>query len=315
MRTYIIKRLLFSAIAWAGMTVIVFTLIRLIPGDAAVIVSGTETRDKDVLAAIRHELGTDKPAVTQYFVWVGNVLRGDLGKSFTTGRPTISRLRDALPVTVELALLSMVVGVTIAIPLGVLSAARAGSLADVAGRAFSVLGLSVPGFWLATLIVVLPSIWFGWSPPIRYVTLVADPRKNLELFVPAALALGWLLSASVMRMTRATLLEVLREDYIRTARAKGVGERGVVYRHALRNALIPVVTIAGLQLGALLGGSVVIESIFNLPGVGRLTLDAVRNRDYPQLQTNILFMGGLVIFVNLLVDLSYGWLDPHIRYG
>lgn len=299
-----------------GVSIIVFFAIRLAPGDAV------EAQMQQTLFAseadvqkLKAQLGLDKPAHIQYVRWMGGVLRGDLGYSFWSNEPVIDRIIKKAPVSLEVAILSILIGVLIAIPIGVISAVRQDSWADYGGRLLSIGALSIPNFVLATVILIFPAVWWGWTPPLGYTDLWMDPWKNLVQVFPATLALGARLSGTTMRMTRSALLEVLREDYIRTARAKGLKERAVIYRHALKNSLIPVVTIIGGQIGFLIGGSVVVETIFGLPGVGQLTIQAIRARDYPQVQGNVLFMATVFVVVNLLVDLSYAWLDPRIRYS
>jgi peptide/nickel transport system permease protein len=241
------------------------------------------------------------------------VLKGDLGESLFTGRPVRDDILEKFAVSARLAIFAMLISVCIALPIGILSAVKQDTPLDYLGRSFAVLGLSMPSFWVATMIVVYGSIWFKYSPPLRYTEFGSDPVTSMrELFLPA-LVLGLAFSASVMRMTRTMLLEVLRQDYIRTAWAKGLRGRSVVIRHALRNALVPVVTIMGLQLAGLLGGTVIIESVFNIPGSGRLLVQSVGLRDYPVIQGIALFQCLLVVLMNLLVDLSYGLLDPRIR--
>ena len=223
-------------------------------------------------------------------------------------------LKKSIPVTIELALLAMILGLVIAIPLGVLSATRQDKPSDYVGRLVAISGLSLPDFWLGTLVITFAAIWFGWIPPLGYASVWESPWTNLQQFLLPAAVLGFRLSAATMRMTRSTLLEVLREDYVRTAWAKGLGERVIIYKHALKNALIPVVTIVGGQLGTLLAGTVIVETIFALPGMGRLTVEAILYRDYPIVQTNVMLVAGTLVTLNLLVDLTYAWLDPRIRY-
>jgi peptide/nickel transport system permease protein len=237
------------------------------------------------------------------------------GDSLLTGEPITVSLRKAIPVTLELAALAMVLGLVIAIPIGVLSATRQDTASDYAGRVVAVSGLSFPDFWLGTLVITFAAIWFHWIPPIGYTSLWDSPWRNLQQFLLPAAVLGFRLSAATMRMTRSTVLEVLREDYVRTAWAKGLGGRIVVYKHALKNALIPVVTVIGGQLGVLLAGAVVIETIFALPGMGRLTVEAILYRDYPVVQTNVMLVAATLVTLNLVVDLTYSWLDPRIRYS
>jgi peptide/nickel transport system permease protein len=237
------------------------------------------------------------------------------GDSIFTNEPIPVALRKAIPVTLELASLAIVLGLAIAIPVGVLSATRQDTVSDYAGRVVAVSGLSMPEFWLGTLVITFAAIWFQWIPPLGYVSFWESPGRNLQQFLVPAAILGFRLSAATMRMTRSTVLEVLREDYVRTAWAKGLAGRIVVYKHALKNALIPVVTIVGGQLGTLLAGTVVIETIFALPGMGRLTVEAILYRDYPIVQTNVMLVAATLVTLNLIVDLTYAWLDPRIRYS
>jgi peptide/nickel transport system permease protein len=237
------------------------------------------------------------------------------GHSIFTNEPIAVSLRKAIPVTLELAALALVIGIAIAVPVGVLSATRQDTASDYVGRVVAVSGLSFPEFWLGTLVITFAAIWFHWIPPIGYVSFWESPWKNLQQFLIPAAVLGFRLSAATMRMTRSTVLEVLREDYVRTAWAKGLAGRMVVYKHALKNALIPVVTIVGGQLGVLLAGTVVVETIFALPGMGRLTVEAILYRDYPVVQTNVMLVAATLVTLNLIVDLTYAWLDPRIRYS
>ena len=236
------------------------------------------------------------------------------GYSIFTNEPIPVALRNAIPVTLELATLAMVLGLVIAVPIGVLSATRQDKASDYVGRVVAISGLSLPDFWLGTLVITFAAIWFHWIPPIGYTSLWESPWRNLQQFLLPAAVLGFRLSAATMRMTRSTVLEVLREDYVRTAWAKGLGGRVVVYKHALKNALIPVVTIVGGQLGTLLAGTVVVETIFALPGMGRLTVEAILFRDYPVVQTNVMLVALTLVTLNLVVDLTYAWLDPRIHY-
>lgn len=316
MRQYLLKRLLLLVPVLLGVSLVAFGIIHLIPGDVVVLKlgEGGHLRPEEI-ARLRQQLGLDRPLHEQYLVWVANVLRGDLGTSVWTEKPVLAEIVRRLPVTAELALLAMAAATIIAVPAGLVSAARQDSALDHLARLASILGLSVPGFWLGTALIVFPAIWFGWTPPIGYVSLVESPLLNLQQFALPALALGAAQSATLTRMIRSSMLEVLHQDYIRTAWAKGLRERVVLTRHALKNALIPVITLAGNQLGFLLSGTVIMEQIFALPGIGRLTLDAILQRDYPQLQGNILFVASAYVFINLGVDLLYAWLDPRIKYA
>ncbi|MHB8577960.1 MAG: ABC transporter permease [Dehalococcoidia bacterium] len=313
---YILRRLVFTVIGVLLTTFIVFGLVRIIPGDAAQVLQGQVARTPEQLQAVRHELRLDRPWYTEYFRWLGKVVTGDLGKSFYSNRPVTDTLRQALPVSVELAVLSLIVATLIAVPFGVISAARQESWLDYGLRLFSVAGLSVPSFFLGELFIALPAIWFHWAPPGRgYVAFQHDPWVNFQQFIFPAIALGLAFSASIMRFIRSSMLDVLRQDYIRTAKAKGLRERSVVMRHALKNAMIPVVTLFGIQLGVILGGTVIIETIFRLPGLGQYTFNAITQRDYPLLQGNVLVFALGFLLINLIVDLSYGYLDPRIRYS
>lgn len=318
MTDYIIRRLLLVFPTLLGLSVILFILLRMLPGDAALLkVAGGEQalNDPAVLAEIRRELGLDQPLPIQYFQWMGGILRGDFGDSLWTRESTLQELLDRLPVTLELAIGSAIISALMGLCIGVVAAVHQDRPLDYGGRLFGVLGTSVPSFWVGTLLIVMPALLWGYLPRLGFVSLWDDPWTNLSQFIAPWIALGWALSASVMRMTRSQMLEVLRNDYIRTARAKGLREQTVVYRHALKNALIPVITITGVQLGFLLGGTVVVEAVYGLPGIGTATLQAVARRDYPVIQTNVLFLALCYVIINLVVDLAYGWLDPRIRYS
>jgi peptide/nickel transport system permease protein len=312
---YVARRLLLAIPVLLLSSVIVFGLMRVMPGDALIALMGESgnVSDKD-LAKIRKELGLDRPYHEQYLLWLWQMVTLNPGHSIFTNEPIAVALGKAVPVTLELAGLAMVLGLAIAVPIGVLSATRQDKASDYVGRVVAVSGLSLPDFWLGTLVITFAAIWFRWIPPIGYASLFEDPLKNLQQFLLPAAVLGFRLSAATMRMTRSTVLEVLREDYVRTAWAKGLGGRIVVYKHALKNALIPVVTIVGGQLGTLLAGTVVVETIFALPGMGRLTVEAILYRDYPIVQTNVMLVAGTLVALNLIVDLTYAWLDPRIRY-
>lgn len=312
MRRYLVSRVAIMLPAVVLVSVFVFVLIRAIPGDTVTLMLA-DSKDDHEAQQLRERLGLDRPLVIQYGIWVGDALRGDLGRSLWTKNPVAEEIARALPVTVELSILAMLIAILLAVPAGLLSAFAQNHLADYVVRTVSIAGLSIPAFWLGTLYIMLPAIWFRWTPPTDYVPFVEDPIANLKQFILPALAVGYYLSAVTMRMLRSQTLEVLRQDFIRTARAKGLDDRAVMTRHALRNALIPAVSLVGTQTGALLGGVVIIEQIFLLPGLGRLTLWAIQVRDYPQLQANILVVVLMTMLVNLLTDLSYGWLDPRIR--
>lgn len=312
MRRYLVSRVAIMLPAVVLVSVFVFVLIRAIPGDTVTLMLA-DSKDDHEAQQLRERLGLDRPLVIQYGIWVGDALRGNLGRSLWTKNPVAEEIARALPVTLELSILAMLIAILLAVPAGLLSAFAQNHLADYVVRTVSIAGLSIPAFWLGTLYIMLPAIWFRWTPPTDYVPFVEDPIANLKQFILPALAVGYYLSAVTMRMLRSQTLEVLRQDFIRTARAKGLDDRAVMTRHALRNALIPAVSLVGTQTGALLGGVVIIEQIFLLPGLGRLTLWAIQVRDYPQLQANILVVVLMTMLVNLLTDLSYGWLDPRIR--
>ena len=317
MQAYIVRRLLALVPTLFFASVIVFVTVRLIPGD----IIDLMLSQNDIAAAkmgreqLERALGLDQPMWIQYGRWVGKILfHGDFGNSLWQSTPVGEFLFARLPITFELGLMALIVALSIAIPIGVYSATRQDSAGDYVARSFSILMLAIPSFWIGTMVMVFPSIWWGWSPPIHFVSFSVDPLANLSQMVTPAIILGFGLSALTMRLTRTMMLEVLRQDYIRTAWAKGLGERLVVSRHALRNALIPVVTLIGLQAPLLIGGAVIMEQIFVIPGMGLLLLDAVSQRDYPVITGVFLIVGVAVMCINLLVDLSYGLLDPKVRY-
>jgi len=313
LKRYLARRLLVAIPSLIIASVIVFTLPRLIPGDAVQLMLAETSYAKD-LDELRAKLGLDRAIHVQYAEWVGRVVRGDLGQSLWTRRAVVDELAQRLPVTAELALYATVIALLIALPIGVLAAARQDTLADYVARSVAILGLSLPGFWLGTLLIVLPAIWWGWRPVTGFVEFREDPVAHVSQLLLPALILGIASAAALMRLTRGMLLEALRQDYVRTAWAKGLGERNVVIKHALRNAVIPVVTLLGTQLPLILGGTVVIETIFGLPGVSRFLFDAINQRDYPVIQGVNLLVVSTVVIVNLGVDVLYGVLDPRIRY-
>jgi peptide/nickel transport system permease protein len=315
MYKYVVRRLLLAIPVLLLSSLIVFGLMRVMPGDAltALMAESGNVGERE-LAKLRKDLGLDRPYYEQYLIWLGQMIRLDPGYSIFTNEPIAVALKKAVPVTLELAALAMILGLVIAVPIGVLSATRQDKPADYVGRVVAVSGLSLPDFWLGTLVITFAAIWFRWIPPIGYTSLWEDPGKNLQQFLLPAAVLGFRLASATMRMTRSTVLEVLREDYVRTAWAKGLAGRIVVYKHALKNALIPVVTIVGGQLGTLLAGTFIVEVIFALPGMGRLTVEAILFRDYPVVQTNVMLVAATLVTLNLAVDLTYAWLDPRIRY-
>lgn len=315
MHVYIARRLLLSIPVLFTVTVLTFLMLRLVPGDVTltrIAEGGIYSPEK--LEAIREELGLNEPLPVQFGNWLGGVVRGDFGRSLQTDRPTISTFASAARITVELGVLAIILGLIIALPIGILSAVKQDTLPDYVGRIIATAGISVPDFWLGTVAVIFLALWFHYQAPIGYRSPFSEPWANFQQFVFPALILGFRNSAVAMRLTRTTMLEVLRQDYIRTAHAKGLSGQVVIVRHALKNALIPVVTVIGTQLSFILGGTVIMESLFNLPGVGQLTFNSILQRDYTQVQTNMLLLGSVVVFGNLLTDLSYAWLDPRIRY-
>jgi peptide/nickel transport system permease protein len=316
MYKYVARRLLLAVPVLLLSSLIVFGLMRVMPGDAltALMAESGNVGDKE-LKKLRKDLGLDRPYHEQYLIWIWQMVSLNPGDSIFTNEPIPVALKKAVPVTLELATLAIILGLVIAIPVGVLSATRQDTTSDYVGRVVAVSGLSMPEFWLGTVVITFAAIWFHWIPPIGYVSLWDSPWKNLQQFLLPAAILGFRLSAATMRMTRSTVLEVLREDYVRTAWAKGLAGKIVVYKHALKNALIPVVTIVGGQLGTLLAGTVVVETIFALPGMGRLTVEAIWFRDYPVVQTNVMLVAATLVTLNLVVDLTYAWLDPRIRYS
>ena len=312
MGRYILRRLALAVPVLFLVSAIIFAIIRVIPGDV-VTLKLMEGGESPEAVAMRQQLGLDRPLPVQYALWIGNALRGDLGVSLWTGNPVVHEIAQALPITLELALLSIAIAIAIAIPAGLVSAVSQDTPLDYLVRLTSVAGLAIPPFWLATLAIMLPAIFFGWAPPAGYVSLGENPLTNVQQFMFPALSLGYFYSALSMRLTRSQALEVLRQDYIRTARAKGLADRTVLFAHVLKNTLMPVITLAGAQFGALLGGTVIIEQIFSLPGMGRLTLWAISVRDYPQLQANVLLIAATTVVLNLAVDIAYAWFDPRIR--
>ena len=318
MTSYLVRRVLLIIPTIFLASMLVFFVVRLIPGNIIDLmlaehdVSASVEMDREM---IKKALGMDVPIHVQYGRWVSNiVVRGDLGKSLWSSRPVVEDITAKIPITFELGVLALMVALIIAFPIGIYSAIRQDTWGDYIGRTFAILCIAVPGFWLGTLIIVFPSIWWGWSPPISLIRFPEDPMGNLAQFIVPAVVLGMALSGVTMRMTRTMMLEVLRQDYIRTAWAKGLKERVVVIRHALKNALIPVVTLIGLQLPVLVGGTVIIEQIFSLPGMGRLIVEATFDRDYPMITGVMLFFALAVMLINLFIDLTYAYFDPRVHY-
>ena len=315
MRTYVARRLLQGLLVLWLVSLLIFSLVRILPGDAVIMqLDQAAAPTPEVLARARQQLGLDRPFLEQYRTWIAAAVQGDLGRSLITRRPVAQELLKRINLTSHLAVMSVIVALLIALPVGVLAAVRQDTASDYVGRFFAVLGLSLPDFWLATVVITFLAIWFQWIPPIGFAAIWEDPVRCLSQLGIPALIIGARLAAVSMRMTRSSLLEVLRQDYIRTARAKGARERAVIVRHALKNAFIPVITVIGQQFSVLLGGTVIVEFIFLQPGVGSLMLDAVLLRDYTLIQGAVLFFAAVIVVTNLVVDLSYAWLDPRIRY-
>ncbi|MBI3106387.1 MAG: ABC transporter permease [Candidatus Rokubacteria bacterium] len=316
MRTYLVQRLAIAVLTLFGMSVVIFALLRLAPGDIVDILFSTAGFvDPAARTEIMRELGLDKPIWIQYLDWLRQIFSGDLGKSYRYDLPAWEIIRPLLPVTVELAALSMIVAVVLGVPTGVISAVRQDSTLDYVLRVLSLAGLSMPSFWLGMVIILGLVAWLGWIPPVTYVSPAENFQLHAAQFSLPALAVGYRSSALIMRITRSSLLEVLREDYVRTAWAKGQTGRVVIWRHALKNAMLPVVTVIGIEFAFLIGGLVVTEQVFNLPGLARFLVQAILWRDYPIVQNLVMLIAIVVILSNLAVDLLYGVLDPRVRYA
>ncbi len=315
---YLLRRLLASVPILVGVSILIFLAIRLVPGDAITATLGTEAGmlSDEQRASLRSYYGLDRPIVEQYFYWVGEALHGNLGLSIRQGKPVTDLIIDRFPLTLELAVMAVAIALVVGIPLGLISALRHNTFIDLMARLFALVGLSMPSFLVGTLIIFILSVVFHTLPNSgNYVSFTEDPSRNLQqLFFPAV-TLGFAFAASVMRMTRSSMLEVLSEDYIRTARSKGLPESRVITRHALRNALIPVVTLIGIEMGYLLGGTFIVEQLFSLPGLGRLVVNAISQREYALVQGAVLFIALNFVIINLVVDLIYSVIDPRISYG
>ena len=316
MRTYILKRLLLIVPTLFGAAAVVFVIMRVIPGDVALLILGGDSGqvDQKQLTAVRQQLGLDQPLPVQFGTWLWGVLRFDFGTSLWTGQPVTEELLIRLPLSLELALLATLVSVLISIPFGMIAAVRQDTWVDYLIRVISIGGLAIPSFWIGILCILFLVIYFGWGPPLEYTPPWVDPWANFSQMVWPVVTVGYRYAAVTTRMTRSTVLEVLREDYIRTAWAKGLRERVVVIRHALKNAMLPVITLIGTEFAFLIGGLVVTETVFTLNGVGRFVVDAVAHRDYPVVQALVFLIAFGFVIVNLLVDLTYAWFDPRIRY-
>ena len=326
MRQYILKRLLLAVPTLVGVSLIVFFMVRLIPGGVVQQIAGDTPVTEEFRQQVERDLGLDKPAVEQYFVWLGGVAHGDFGRSLRDRQPIDNRLRNTLPTTLEMAVLAIIISLLIAVPVGMISAMRQDSIIDYLSRTVAIGFLAIPSFWLGTMIIVYASLWFTKATPVpqQYAQIWEDPYANLKFllfpfgyFVPVgpAVVLGVGLSGTVMRLMRTQMLEVLRQDYVRTAWAKGLSERSVVLRHAVKNAMIPVITVIGLQVPIVVGGSVIIESLYNVPGMGQWFFQAVGFRDYTAVQAIALLTAVAVVLSNLIVDVAYAYLDPRIRYS
>ena len=317
MRAYLIRRTLLVIPTLFILSIIVFLLVRFIPGDVIDVMqqemaftSGEIDRE-----GLERALGLDQPIHVQYGRWIGDIVfHGSLGQSLVGRFSVNEKIAGRLSVTIQLGVTALVIGLLIALPVGIYSAIRQDTVSDYLGRTVAIIGLATPNFWLALMVMLYPAIWWGWSPSMRLIPFAEDPLGNLEMFLIPSVILGTAMAAATMRLTRTMMLEVLRQDYIRTAWSKGLKEKAVVLRHAVKNAIIPVVTLVGLQLPILVGGSVIMENIFNLPGLGRLMLNALENRDYPVVSGINLLFGTIVVVGNLLIDLAYAFLDPRIRY-
>lgn len=315
MHQYILRRLLLMVPTLLGVTLLIFGMVRLLPGDTVTMMIQDFGGSEKTADEMRARLGIDQPFPVQYIAWLSKILRGDFGESLRNRTPISEDIAARIPVTLELGVIALLIALLISLPLGIYSAVKQDTLSDYISRSSAIAMLAVPSFWLGTLAITLPSIWWKWTPPLRYSQLSDDMGKNLTQMMLPAVILGIGLSGTIMRLTRTQMLEVLRQDYIRTAASKGLSQRFVLVHHALKNALIPIVTVLGLQVAVLVSGAVVLENIFALPGMGRYLLDAISNRDYPQVQAVTLIFAVLIIFANLFVDVLYAWLDPRIRYS
>lgn len=316
MRTHLVQRLLAMGLTLLGVSLLVFAMVRLIPGTVVEQLLGQAAMGSpEVTASFRRFFGLDQPLHVQYLGWIGGILRGDFGNSWLSGKPVLALFLERLPVSAELAVLAVGWSLLLGIPLGTGAAVWRGGVRDGAIRVATTLGLSLPAFWQGTVLILLFSIYLGWMPSLQWVPLARDPAANLAIMALPALTLGTASAAMITRMARSSMLDVLSREFVRTARAKGLTDRRVTFHHALRNALIPVVTVAGVQLGYIVGGIVVVEDVFTLPGVGRLLLDAIFQRDYPVVQGVILLLASGFMALNLAVDLLYAVLDPRLRRG
>jgi peptide/nickel transport system permease protein len=315
MRRYIVGRLLLMIPTLIGVAILTFVIMRAVPGDIVALKYAGSPVPQSVIDEERHLLGLDKPMWEQFVVWMGDISRFDLGTSLWTGHSVVDEIEVRFPLSLELAFLATLLAIAIALPLGVVAAVRQDTWVDYAIRVFSIGGLAMPSFWIGILMILTTLTLWGWAPPLTFTPFTEDPIANLAQLILPAIAVGYRYSAVSLRMTRSTVLEVLREDYVRTARAKGLRETIVVMRHALRNALLPVVTVISLEFAFLIGGLVVTEQVFNLNGIGKLLVDAVAHRDYTLIQAIVLLLAAVFVLINFLVDMVYVVLDPRIRYS
>lgn len=318
MQTYVYRRLLLAIPTVFGVTVLIFVAMRVLPGDPLEIIvgeaEGVYVLSDEELEAARRSLGLDKPLYLQYLSWMKDVFSGDLGRSFWTEKPIREIIQRRGPITGEIALMSIILSWVIGLPVGMIAAMRRNSLLDYASRFFVTLFLAIPSFWLGLTFILITVVFFTWKPPITIIYFWDDPIKNLQITLGPAIAVGVGMAAFIARMARAQLLEVFREDYVRTARAKGMAERLVVWRHVLRNALLPVITVSGLQFASLLGGSVAVERAFSVPGLGTALVQGITERDWMLIQNLVLLYAIIFVLINLIIDLTYSWIDPRIRY-
>ena len=319
MKKYILRRVLLFVPTLLGVALVIFILLRILPGDVAVQIlagpNGEAEYTQEDVDNLRERLGLNDPIHVQFVSWIWDFARGDLGHSFATNRPVWGELKRQFPITLQLAILTAIVVTLIAIPIGIIAAVRQDGWLDFILRTFAIVGLAMPSFFVGLLVILGLSVYVGWLPPVGFTSLWDDPITSIQQLMLPAVALGFSSNGLLLRITRTQLLEVLREDYVRTARAKGLAERVVIMKHAVRNALLPVVTVGGTQIGFLFSGTIVIETLFNLPGLGRGLINALNTRDLPVIQIYIMYFALVALVANLIVDLTYAWLDPRIRYA
>ena len=319
MRKYVLRRVLLFVPTMLGVALVIFILLRILPGDVAVQIlagpNGEAEYTQEDVDSLRERYGLNDPIHIQFVNWIWDFARGDLGQSYATNRPVWGELKRQFPITLQLAVLTAIVVSVIAIPIGIIAAVRQDGWLDYILRTFAIVGLAMPSFFVGLLVILGLSVYIGWLPPVGFTSLWDDPITSIQQLLLPAVALGFSSNGLLLRITRTQLLEVLREDYVRTARAKGLTERVVIMKHAVRNALLPVVTVGGTQIGFLFSGTIVIETLFNLPGLGRGLINALNTRDLPVIQIYIMYFALVALVANLIVDLTYAWLDPRIRYA